>query len=204
MGWIRCVGCEKLERDFVARTFALIEPVQYVLQQISCSYETIPNAPKHYETHQNMSLGSNGVDQVHSLQKIQCDFMSRTFVLIEPVQYVLKQVSCSYGTIPNAPKYYETHKNISLGSNGVDWVHSLRKNSTQVRGTNFCTSSARFAPSFVRHPNSPECTQIVRNAPKCQLTVQWGGSGPFVAKKFQRDFVARTFALVRPVLHRVS
>jgi len=109
MGWIRCVCWEQLQRDFVPRTFALIALVQYVLQQVSCSYETIPNAPKHYETHQNMSLGSNGVDQVHSLRKIQCDFLARTFVLIEPVQYVLKQVSCSYGTIANAPKYYETH-----------------------------------------------------------------------------------------------
>ena len=63
MGWIRCVRCKKL-RDFLARTFVLIEPVQYVLQQVSCSYETIPNAPKHNETPQNMSLGSNGVDQV--------------------------------------------------------------------------------------------------------------------------------------------
>ena len=115
MEWIGCIRCEKSRRDFVARTFALIAPVHPVLHQVSCNYETIPNAPKHYETHQNMSLGSNGVDQVHSLQKIQCDFMSRTFVLIEPVQYVLKQVSCSYGTIPNAPKYYETHRNISLG-----------------------------------------------------------------------------------------
>ena len=66
MGWIRCVGCEKLQRDFVARTFALIEPVQYVLQQVLCSYETIPNAPKCYETHRNNSLGSNGVDWVRS------------------------------------------------------------------------------------------------------------------------------------------
>ena len=40
---------------------------QYVLQQVSRSYETIPNAPKHNETHQNMSLGSNGVDQVRWL-----------------------------------------------------------------------------------------------------------------------------------------
>src|SRR6185295_8842265 len=32
----------------------------------------------------------------------------RTLVLIEPVQYVLKQVLCRYETIPNAPKYYET------------------------------------------------------------------------------------------------
>src|SRR6185437_10229564 len=128
MGWTRCFACEKLQRDFVAQTFALIALVQYVLHQVSCSYETIPNAPKHYETHQKMSLGSNGVDQVRSFRKIQCDFVAQTFVLIEPVQYVLKQVSCSYGMIPNAPKYYETHRNISLGSLGVDWVRSLRKN----------------------------------------------------------------------------
>ena len=51
-------------RDFVARTFALITPVQYVLQHVSCSYKTFLNAPKYYETHQNMSLGSNGVDWV--------------------------------------------------------------------------------------------------------------------------------------------
>ena len=70
MGWMGCVCCEKLQRDFVARTFALITPVQYVLPQDSCSYETIPNGRKHYETQQNMSLGSNGVDQVRSLRKI--------------------------------------------------------------------------------------------------------------------------------------
>ena len=128
MGWIGCVPCKKSKRDIVVRTFALIALVQYVLHEVSCSYETIPNAPKHYETHQNMCLWSNGVDQVRSLRKIQYDFVARTFVLIEPVQYVLKQVSCSYGTIPNAPKYYEMHRNISLGSNGVDWVRSLRKN----------------------------------------------------------------------------
>jgi len=70
MGWTRCFGCEKLQRDFVAQTFTLIAPVQYVLQQVSCSYETIPNAPEQYEMHQNMSLGSNGVDQVRWLRNI--------------------------------------------------------------------------------------------------------------------------------------
>jgi hypothetical protein len=60
MGWIWCVRCEKLQRDFVTRTFALIAPVQYVLQQVSCSYETIPNTPKYYKTHRNISFGSNG------------------------------------------------------------------------------------------------------------------------------------------------
>ena len=69
MVWMRCIGCEKLQRDFVARTFALIAPVQYVLQQVSCIYEMIPNAPKYYETHRSISLGSNGVDWVRPLQK---------------------------------------------------------------------------------------------------------------------------------------
>ena len=70
MGCIMCVRCEKLQRDFVARTFTLIEPVQYVQYQVSCSNETIPNAPKYYEMHQNISFGSNGVNWVRSLCKI--------------------------------------------------------------------------------------------------------------------------------------
>src|SRR6185436_4777419 len=74
------------------------------------------------------------------------------------------------------------HQNISLGTNGVDRVRSLRIILTRLRGTNFCTSSARFPPRFVRQPNVPECTQIVRNAPKCQFRVQWVGLGAFVVK----------------------
>ena len=70
MGWMGCVGCEKLQRDFVERTFVLITPVQYVLQQVSCSYEMIPNAPKYYKLDRNISLGSNGVDSLRSLRKI--------------------------------------------------------------------------------------------------------------------------------------
>ena len=66
MGQIGCVRCEKSQREFVARTFSLIAPVHYVLHRVSCSYEIIANAPKHYATHQNMSLGSNGVDWVRS------------------------------------------------------------------------------------------------------------------------------------------
>ena len=65
-----------------------------------------------------------------------------------------------------ATKLSRMHPNVSLGSNGVDRVHSLRKIPTRVCGTKFCTRSARFAPSFVRQPSGPECTQIVRNEPK--------------------------------------
>ena len=53
----------------MAQTCALIAPVQSIFPQVSCSNERLPNAPKHYETHQNMSLESNGVDRVDSLQK---------------------------------------------------------------------------------------------------------------------------------------
>ena len=70
MEWIRCVRCKKSRRDFVARTFALIAPVDPVLHRVSYSYKIIPNAPKHYAMHQNMILGSNGVDQARSLRKI--------------------------------------------------------------------------------------------------------------------------------------
>src|SRR6185312_4199843 len=84
--------------------------------------------------------------------------------------------------VANAPKRYEMHQNMSLRSNGVDRVLSLRKISMRLRGMKYCTSSARFAPSFVRQPNGPKCTQMVRNATKHEFRVQWGESGAFVAK----------------------
>ena len=171
MEWIGCVHCKKSWRDLVARTFALIAPIHTILHRVSCRYETIPNAPKHYATHQNMSSGSNGVDWVRSLQKIltwlrgtnfcsnctsspcfasslmqlwndpkctetlcnapkhefrvqwgglgafvakksRCDFMARSFVLIAPVRAVLHRVSCSYETIPNAPKMKHNKRRI--------------------------------------------------------------------------------------------
>ena len=150
MDWIRCVGCEKLQRDFVARTFALIAPVLSVLQQVSCSYETIPNATK----------------------------------------------------------YYETHQNISLGCNRADWVHSLWKILAWLRGTNFCincTSSPRFAPNLQLR-NNPKCTEILWNAPKHEFRVQWGGSSAFSVKILTRLW-AQTFAVIAQVqliLHKVS
>ena len=202
----------------------------------------IPNAPKYYKTERNISLGSNGVDWVHSLRKISTwhcgtnfcincsssscfapSFMqlrndpkctqtlwntpkhefsvqwggsgafvakntmwlvARTFVLIEPVQYVLKLVLCSYGMIPNAPKYYKTEWNISLGSNGVDWVHSLRKIPTWYRGTKFCINCTRpcFASSFMQLWNDPKCIPTLCNTPKHEFRVQWGGLDAFLGK----------------------
>ena len=152
MEWIGCVRCEKSGRDLVARAFALIVPIHTVLHWVSCSYETITNAPKHYETFKNMSLGSNvWIGCVHC-EKPRCGFVAQTFPLIAPVHPVLHRVSCSYKMIINAPKHYATHQNICLGSNGLDWVCLLRKISTWLCGTNLfinCTSSHYFASSFM-------------------------------------------------------
>ena len=109
------------------RTFALILPFQPTLHRVSCINERIQNAPKHYKTHQNMSLRSNGWIGFVRCQKFRCDFVARTFALIAPVQPVLHRVSCSNETIQNAPNHYEMHQSLSLGSNGVNRVRSLRK-----------------------------------------------------------------------------
>src|SRR6185437_2960111 len=91
-------------------------------------------------------------------EKFRRDFEARTFALLRPV---LHRVSYGNQMAPNAPKWHEMHQNISLRSNGVDRARLLRKIRTRLRGTNFCTSSARFAPSFVWQPNGPECTKTL-------------------------------------------
>jgi len=118
-------------------------------------------------------------------EKSRRDFVARTFALIALLHSVLHRVSCSYETIPNATKQCATHQNMSLGSNGMDWVRSLQKIPTWLHGTNFCincTSSPRFAPSFMQLWNDPKCTQTLCNAPKHEFGVQWGGLGAFVEK----------------------
>ena len=77
--------------------------------------------------------------------------------------------------VRNAPKH---QFRVQWGGSGAFGA----KNSDATSFSNFCTNSARFVPSFVKQPNGPECSQMVRNAPKCQFRVQWGGSGAFVVK----------------------
>ena len=125
MGWIRSIHCKKFRCDFAARNFALIAPVQPVLYRASCSNETIKNASKHYETYQYMSLGFNGVDRVRSLRKILMRFHGTNLCINCTSSTRFHRVLCSNEILPNTPKYYETHTNMSLGSNGVDWVRSL-------------------------------------------------------------------------------
>jgi hypothetical protein len=127
MGRIGCASCEKSRCDFVARTFALIAPVDPILHRVSGSYETILNAAKHYATHQNMTLGPMEGIQCVGCKKSRRDFVARTFALIAQVDPVLHRVLGSYETIPNAAKHSATHQNMTLGSNGGDSVRWLQK-----------------------------------------------------------------------------
>ena len=116
--------------------------------------------------------------------------MARTFAFIAPVHTIQHRVSCSYLTITNAPKHYETYENMSLGSNGVDWVRSLRKIPTWLRGPYFCincTISHYFVSSLMQLRNDPKCTKTWVYSPM-------GWIGCVRCEKSRHDFVARTFA----------
>ena len=96
---------QKSRRDFVARTFGLIAPVHPVLHRVSCSYNMIINVPKHYATHQNMSLGSNGVDWCVRREKSRRDFVARAFALIALVHPCF---ASSFMRLRNDPKCTQT------------------------------------------------------------------------------------------------
>ena len=146
----------------------------------------IPNAPKYYKMDQNISLGSNGVDWVCSWRKIPTWLSGMNFCINCTSS---PRFAPSFMQLRNDPKCTK----ILQRSNGVDWVCLLRKIPTWLHGTNFCincTSSPRFAPSFMQLRNDPKCTQTLWNTPKHKFRVQWGGLGVFVA---------RTFVLIAPV-----
>ena len=185
MGLIGWVHCKKSRRDFVARTFALIAPVHPVLHRVWCSYERIPNAPKHYATHQNMSLESNGADWVRSLRKIPIWLHGTNFCInctssprfAPSLMQLWNDPKCTQ-TICNAPKHEFRVQWGGLGAFVEKIPAWLGRTSFRIN----CTSSPCFASSFMRLRNNPKCTQTICNAPKHEFRVQWGGLGAFVEK----------------------
>jgi hypothetical protein len=169
MGWMGCVCFKKFQHNFMALTFALIALVRPVLHRVSCSKEMIPNAPKHYETHQNLSLGTNGLDRMHLLWIITIWFIARMFALIALVQPVLHWVHYRNETILNEPQHYKPRQNKSLGSYGLDRVCSLRKILTRRCGTNFCTNCTSLA-HFHRISCSNKWAQMHPNTTKRNKT----------------------------------
>ena len=138
---------------------------------------------------------------MHSLQKIPTRLRGTKFctsLALFPQSFVRQ---------PNGPECTQMVLNAPKRQFRVQWVGLgafIAKNSDATSCMNFCTSSACFAPSFVRQPNGSECTQMVRNAPKTSVQGPMGWIVYVCREKFQSDFVARSFALVRPVFHRGS
>jgi hypothetical protein len=126
MGWTGRVRFEKFRRDFVARSFTLVAQFYPVLHRVLCSNKRIPNIHKHHEMHQNMSLGSNVVDRVCSLQKNLKQLHGTNFCsnCTSSAQFApsLKQSrndhKCTQ-TPPNAPKHQFR----------IQWGGSFAKNS---------------------------------------------------------------------------
>ena len=104
---------------------------------------------------------------------------------------------------PNGPECMQIERNAPKRLLRVQWgvsVAFMGISPTRLHGTNFCTSSAHFAPSFERQPNGPECTQMVRNETTTSVLGPMGWIRCVRCKKFRRDFVTRMFSQVRPVL----
>jgi len=128
-GYINCIRCEKFGHDFVAWTFALIAPVQPILHRVSCTNEMVRNAPKPYETHQNMSLGSDGIDILDLLQKILTQLCGLNFC----INYNCSaRFEVSIVKQRNGPKCTQTLRNKTKHEFRVQWGGSgafLVKNS---------------------------------------------------------------------------
>ena len=128
-----------------------------------------PKCTQNYETHQNMSLGSNGVDQVWSLQKITMWLRGTNFCINCASSVCFLPSFMKLQNDPKCTQILRNTPNISLGSNGVDQVRWLLKITTWRRATDFCiicTSSICFAPSFIHLRNVSKFSQILRNSLK--------------------------------------
>ena len=168
MGRTRCIRCEKFRHNFVARTFSLIAPVQPKLLRVLYSNKMILNALKSYETHQNMSLGSNGVDQVCLLQK----FLMR----LRRPNFCINCNSSAYFA-PSFVQQWNAHKcSLALRNTRkcqfrVQWGGSgafVLKNSNSTSWYEllhyfgpFCTEFRKTTKQSQMHPNGTKCSKTI-------------------------------------------
>ena len=138
-GWVSCICCEKFRHDFVAWTFALIahqfSPFCIEFHAVTKWSQMHPNTMKRNKWWVWGPMGSIGCLNCENIRR---DFVARTFALIAPVRPILHRVYCRNKMLPNAPKHYETHHNMSLGSDAVDWADLLQRILLQLCGLNFC------------------------------------------------------------------
>ena len=131
MRWIGCVRCKKIRRNFVVGlrgTKFCTSSARFAPRFVRQSNG--PESTQMVQTHQNVSLGSNGLDRVRLLRKIPTRLCGTNFCTSSA------RIAPNL-TVPKAPKWYKTHQNVSLWSNELDLGHSLRKILTRLRARTF-------------------------------------------------------------------
>ena len=147
----------------MTRTFALIAPVQPILHRISCSNEMVRNAPKPYETHQNMRLGLDGMDSVVLLQKILTQLCGLNFC----INY--NSSACFEASIVkqrNGPKCTQTLRNKTKHEFRVQWGGSgafIAKNSDTTLLDELFHYLHRVSCSNEMVPNAPKHYETQQN-----------------------------------------
>ena len=145
----------------------------------------IPDAPKWYGTHQHMSLGSNGVDRVRSLQNDSMQLRGTNFCTSS------EHFASSFVRQLNGLKCTQMVRNTPKHEFRVQWDRSgvfVAKNSDTTSWHEHFATKAPYPPHWTLN----SCFGAFHTI------------GCVRCEKFRRDFVARTFALVQPILNRVS
>ena len=143
------------------------------LHRVPCSYEMIPNAPKHYATHQYMSLGSNGVHWVRSVQKIPTWLRGTNFYIncssspcfASSLMRLRNDPKCTQ-TLCNAPKH---EFRVQWSGLGAFLAKKSRRDFMAPTFVLITPAHPVFAPSFMQLWNGPKCTQTLCNTPKHEL-----------------------------------
>ena len=149
MGWIGCVA-KNSDATSLHELLHLFGPFCTEFRKGTERSQMHQNSTKHTKT---SVWGLMGWTWYVHCEKFRRDFVARTFCT-RSTRFAPSFVRQT--NIPNAPKKYEMHLNNSVRSNGEDRVRSLRKILTRLRGTNFCTSSARQSRM---QPNSTKLTK---------------------------------------------
>ena len=139
MGWIGCIGCEKIATRLRGTNFCTSS------KHFAPCFVRQPNGRKCTKTVRNAAK--------HEF-KVQWD-VSGAFVSKNCNATSYHELFYQFGPFCTefckSTKRSQMHQNctkctkhMSLGSNGEEWVRLLRKILTTLRGTNFCTILACF------------------------------------------------------------
>ena len=152
MGCIVCVLNKNFRCDFIAQTCPLIAPVQPILHRVSCSKETLPNAPtlRNASKHEfRVQWGGLGAFVVKNSDATLWHKLVHWLHQFNPFCTKFCVVTKHWQMHPNTTKHTKT---CVLGPMG--WIGCVRCEEFLMRlhSTNLsinCTSSTYFAPSFV-------------------------------------------------------